>query len=61
MTYTRKTCDTWVIQQHWGYGWEDVTEEETRREGLIQLKCYRENQDAPARLILRRVHIEKES
>lgn len=44
-----------VVQGNYGGGWEDVTEEETRREGLAQLRTYRENEPQyPHRLISRR-------
>jgi hypothetical protein len=62
MTYTRKTKDVFVIQQYWGnqYGWEDVTQEDTRKEARARLKEYRQNQpQAPARLIVRREKIQE--
>lgn len=62
MTYTRKTRDTWIIQQWWDseYGWEDICEEETRKDARQTVKEYRENQpEAPVRFILRRVKIEE--
>lgn len=47
----------YVIQGNYGYGdgWEDVTEEDTRAEGLERLREYRENEPGvPHRLIRRR-------
>ena len=45
MTYVRKTRDEWVIEGYYGdlYGWEEVTREDTRSEGLARLRDYREN------------------
>lgn len=56
----RKTRDFYVIQQYTGpqYGWEDVTEEDNRKDARAQLKTYRENQpEYPARIKLRRERI----
>ena len=33
-----------VIQGNYGYGWDDLTEEETYKEAREQLKCYNENE-----------------
>lgn len=57
MPYIRKTVDVYVVQGYYGslYGWEDTTEEETRREGMVRLREYRENQpDIPFRLRMKR-------
>ena len=55
MTYQRKTQDVWIVQGAYGYGWEDVTAEDRRREALARLREYRENEPQyPHRLILRR-------
>ena len=45
----------YVVQQYTGtqYGWEDVTQEEDRAEGLQRLREYRENDTLPARMIRR--------
>lgn len=61
MTYQRKTKDEWQIHVNYGYGdgWEHECTEETRKEGLAQLRCYRENCDYPAQMICRRVSIEQ--
>lgn len=48
----------YVVQGDYGVGWEDVTEEETRPEGLARLREYRENSpEFPHRLILRRERV----
>jgi len=55
--YQRKTRDVYVIQQYTGsqYGWEDVCEEDTRKEAVAQRKCYQENQpEYPVRIKKRR-------
>lgn len=44
MTYTRKTHIEWDVQSNYGYGWEDVTTEETYREARERLREYRENE-----------------
>ena len=57
--YKRKTKDVYVVRSDNGYGWEDVTEENTRREGLLRLKEYRENEvHCPHKLITRRVPVD---
>lgn len=33
----------WKIQSNSGFGWDDECFEETRKEAVAQLKCYREN------------------
>jgi hypothetical protein len=56
MAYKRKTTDEWQIQQHTGYGWEDVCAEDTWKEAKDRLKEYRENQpEYPVRAIKKRV------
>lgn len=52
-----KWIKEYVIQEFTGYGrggWEDSTEEETRKDARIQMKCY-SKAGVPARLIVRRV------
>lgn len=44
-----------IVQGNYGYGWEDLTEEETRKAGREMLKIYSENYPSPHRLIVRRV------
>jgi hypothetical protein len=52
-----KYINEYVIQENWGYGWDDSTAEETRKAGLAQLKCYRENAYGrfSARMVTRKV------
>jgi hypothetical protein len=58
MAYQRKTADVFVIQGNYGQGWEDVTEEDDRPAGRVQLRCYRDNEPQFAhRMIVRRVPI----
>ena len=42
--YKRKTKDVYLIIGNYGYGWEEITEEETRKEAVKQLRCYNENE-----------------
>ncbi len=44
MTYVRKTRDEWLIEGNYGYGWDEVCAEATRREAIEQLRCYRANE-----------------
>lgn len=56
----RKTVDEFCIMGNYGYGhgWEEVTSEDTRKLGLEQLKCYRENEPGvPFKMIKKRVKI----
>jgi len=55
MGYKRKTEDEFQIHVNYGFGWEHETTEETYREGLAQLKCYRENISYPVKLVIKRV------
>ncbi len=41
MAYQRKTTDEYTIQGNYGYGWEDVTAEESYMEARARLKEYR--------------------
>ena len=52
-----KYINEYVIQENWGYGWDDSTSESTRRDGLKQLKCYRENSYGrfSARMVTRKI------
>jgi hypothetical protein len=56
ITRHQKYITVYVIQVHYGgrYGWEDVTEEETRSEAIQRRKEYRENVQYPVRLIRRK-------
>jgi hypothetical protein len=58
MAYVRKTKDVYLIIGNYGYGWEEVTEEETRKAAVKQLRCYNENEPQyPHIIISRRVKI----
>lgn len=58
--YIRKTRDVWAIQGCYEGGWEDVTEEITRKEALTNLKLYREaDPKIQFRLVKRREKIQK--
>jgi hypothetical protein len=58
MAYQRKTTDEFEIQCNYeGYGWEMVTTETTWKDARDQIKCYRENQPAPYRIVKKRVPI----
>ena len=51
-----KTKEVFVVQGHYGYGWEDVTEETTFFGGKNRLKEYNDNErNASHRMIRRRV------
>lgn len=59
MTYVRKTRDEYVIEGNYGYGWDEVCAEDTRRDALARLHEYRENEPRYAhRLRTVRVPIE---
>lgn len=45
----------YVVQGHYGHGWEDLTAATTRKEAREDLKAYRENAHGAYRLIMRRV------
>ncbi len=45
----------WIVQQHTGYGWEDVTADEKWLDAKRTAKEYRDNQNYPVRVIQRRV------
>ena len=46
--YKRKTKDEYEIRGYYGYGWECVTTEETRKEAIARLKEYRKNEPGTA-------------
>ncbi len=49
-----------VVQGHYGYGWEDLTQSEKWGEAKSDLKAYQENEtDYPHRMIERRELNEK--
>lgn len=57
--YIRKTYDEWTLQGNYGYGWEDLTSEDSSKEIRERLKEYRENEGGSYRIICRRVKIDK--
>jgi hypothetical protein len=54
MTYKRKTQDLFVIQSNYGYGWEDTTASNCRKEMMSNLKNYRINQPKYAHRLIKR-------
>ncbi len=58
--YKRKTRDVWEIQGYYGdqYGYEVVTIGETWTEAKELLKCYRENESVPFKIVKKREKIE---
>lgn len=42
--YKRKTKDVYLIMGNYGCGWEELTEGETRKAAIEQLKCYNDNE-----------------
>lgn len=44
----------YVVQGSYGFGWEDLTQSESRKEARANLKDYRQNQPGAYRLIFRR-------
>jgi hypothetical protein len=58
MAYKRKTKDEFTIQGNYGYGWEDVTAEDTHKEARLRLKEYNDNEPQyQHRIIQHRVRI----
>lgn len=60
MPYKRKTVDEFNILSNYGYGhgWEVVTTELSRKDGLNQLKTYRDNDPSnPYKMVKKRVGI----
>jgi hypothetical protein len=56
MAYTRKTEDEYQIHGNYGYGWEEVCAEDNRKDAILRLREYRENQpEYPVRLMKKRV------
>jgi hypothetical protein len=47
----RKTIDEYEVQGNYGHSWECVTTEETWRAAKEQVKCYRENEPVPFRVV----------
>lgn len=46
----------YVVQGNYGYGWDDLTYENTKEEALKQKKCYDENESYLHRIIKRYVN-----
>lgn len=40
----------YTVQGFYAHGWEDLTTEETRKEALEQVKCYRKNEGGTYRI-----------
>lgn len=54
----RITRDTWEVHGNYGYGWDCLTAEPSRRDALQRLREYRENEPQAAhKLIMRRERI----
>ena len=58
--YKRKTIDVYEIQGYYDsqYGYEMVTTEDNFKDAKIQLKCYRDNESVPFRIVKKREKIE---
>jgi hypothetical protein len=56
MSYIRKTKDLWILQGYYGYGhgYEDLCYEESRKEILLRLREYKENEKGDYRVICKR-------
>lgn len=62
MARKRKTRDVWHLLVNYGQGWEHETTEATRKEALVQLRCYRENcPQYPSKIVAKRERIEPEA
>ena len=46
-----KIC--WVLQGNYGYGWDDLTYHNTKKEALAEKKVYDDNEKYPHRVIKR--------
>ena len=55
MAYIRKTIDTWQLLINYGYGWEVETTENSKKEAVNQLRCYRENVKYPVKIAKKRI------
>jgi hypothetical protein len=53
-----KTKNKWkiafLIQGHYGYGWEDLTEEDSWKDAGVQLRCYNDNERGVSHRRIRR-------
>jgi hypothetical protein len=43
-----------ILQGNYGYGWDDLTAHDTRREARAEMRVYRDNQPGAYRIIERR-------
>lgn len=59
MAYIRKTKDTFILQGYYGYGWEDLTIEETYKDAKEQKRTYDNNEKYLHRIIKKREIIKK--
>lgn len=51
----RLTCDEWHVEGYYSYcGWECVTTETSRKEAMVRLKEYRENEAGTAFRVVKR-------
>jgi len=57
MAYIRKTRDEWEIQGNYGFGWECVNTETTRKDANRSYKEYISNERVPFRVVKKRVKI----
>lgn len=55
MTRQNKYQYLYVVQGHYGHGWEDLTASESLKEIKADARAYRQNDTAPIRTIKRRV------
>lgn len=44
----------YIVQGHYGYGWDDLTAHDSRKEALAERKVYDANEPNPHRVIHRR-------
>ena len=44
----------YIVQGNYGYGWDDLTYEDTRAEAEEQLRCYDENEPSYPHRVIRR-------
>jgi hypothetical protein len=51
---TKKYKSIWVLKGNYGYGYEDLTAEESRTEIRKRLKEYRENEGGNYKIVRRR-------
>ena len=56
MAHQRKTRDEFQVHGNYGFGYEEVTAEDTRKEALARLREYRENEPGTSfKLVTRRI------